>query len=309
MRSAHAWASGLRLPALALQPSDTACSHRRPQLLTCSALLSPEARLQHTPRGPRLLPPPPSPAIPTPHTRPTNRWWRFTPSQHTPPITCGSRGMGFPRRPHRSRQYRPWTTVTWSWPTYGATWQAWTAAPRGLRPLRRRRRGRPRRRRALPPTRSARRRRHCCWHRRGRRSQGRTAGPRHLRSPGRTAGPRHLRSRHAGPRAQPTGGPAPPDGTYAKIAGTTAVQAPVEEAARPTAGPTAPQSGTTGAGPRSAPPSAEPPPLEVETVPPTAGITAPAVARPGRPPGRAGSDEAPTTGAGTAPPARIPLDA
>ena len=309
MRSAHAWASGLRLPALALQPSDTACSHRRPQLLTCSALLSPEARLQRTPRGPRLLPPPPSPAIPTPHTRPTNRSWRFTPSQHTPPITCGSRGMGFPRRPHRSRQYRPRTTVTWSWPTYGATWQAWTAAPRGLRPLRRRRRGRPRRRRALPPTRSARRRRRCCWHRRGRRSQNRTAGPRHLRSPGRTAGPRHLRSRHAGPRAQPTGGPAPPDGTYATIAGTTAVRAPVEEAARPTAGPTAPQRGTTDAGPRSAPPSAEPPPLEVETVPPTAGITAPAVARPGRPPGRAGSDEAPTTGAGTAPRARIPLDA
>ena len=61
MRSAHAWASGLRLPALAVQPSDTACSRRRPQLLTCSALLSPEARLHHTPRGPRLLPPPPPP--------------------------------------------------------------------------------------------------------------------------------------------------------------------------------------------------------------------------------------------------------
>ena len=139
--------------------------------------------------------------------------------------------------------------------------------------------------------------------------QGRTAGPRHLRSQGRTAGPRHLRSRLAGPRAQPTGGPAPPDGTYATIAETTAVQAPVEEAAQPTAGPTAPQSGTTSAGPRSAPPSAEPPPLEVETVPPTAGITAPVVARLDRPPGRAGSDEAPTTGAGTAPPARIPLGA
>ena len=205
--------------------------------------------------------------------------------------------MGFPRRPDRSRQYRPRTTVTWSWPTYGATWQAWTAAPRGIRPLRRRRSGHPRRRRALPPTRSARRRRHCCWHRRGRRSQGRTADP------------RHLRSRHASPRAQPTGGPAPPDGTYATISETTAVQAPVEEAARPTAGPTAPQSGTTSAGPRSAPPSAEPPPLEAETVPPTAGITAPVVARPDRPPGRAGSDEAPTTGAGTAPRARIPLDA
>ena len=217
--------------------------------------------------------------------------------------------MGFPRRPHRSRQYRPRTTVTWSWPTYGATWQAWTAAPRGLRPLRKRRRGRPWRRKALPPARSARRHRHCCWHRQGRRSQGRTAGPRHLRSQGRTAGPRHLRSRHAGPRAQPTGGPAPPDRTYATIAETTAVQAPVEEAARPTAGPTAPQSGTTGAGRRSAPPSAEPPPLEVETVPLTAGITAPVVARPGRPPGRAGSDEAPTTGAGTAFPARIPLGA
>ena len=208
--------------------------------------------------------------------------------------------MGFPRpprRPRRSRQYRPRTTVTWSWPTYGATWQAWTAAPRGLRPLRRRRIGRPRRRRALPPTRSARRRRHYCWHRRGR------------RSPGRTAGPRHLRSRHAGPRARPTGGPAPPDGTYATIAETTAVPAPVEEAARPTAGPTAPQSGTTSAGPRSAPPDTEPPPLEVETVPPTAGITAPVVTRPDQPPGRAGSDETPTTGAGTAPPARIPLDA
>ena len=87
------------------------------------------------------------------------------------------------------------------------------------------------------------------------------------------------------------------------------MQAPIEEAARITAGPTAPQSGTTCAGPRSAPPSAEPPPLEVGTVPPTAGTTAPVVTRPDQPPRRAGSDEAPTTGAGTAPPARIPLDA
>ena len=168
MRSAHAWASGLQLPALALQPSDATCSRRRQQLLTCSALLSPEARLHHTPRGPRRLPPPPSPTIPTPHTHPSSRSWRSTPSERTPPITCGSRGMGFPcppRRPHRSRLCRPRTTATWSWPTYGATWQAWTAALRGPRPLRRRRRGRPRRRRALPPTRSARRRRHCCWNR------------------------------------------------------------------------------------------------------------------------------------------------
>ena len=134
------------------------------------------------------------------------------------------------------------------------------------------------------------------------------ATPALLLAPARETEP-HLRSRHAGPRAQPTGGPAPPDGTYATIAETTAVQAPIEEAARPTAGPTAPQSGTTSAGPRSAPPSAEPPLLEVETVPPTAGITAPVVTRPDQPPGRAGSDEAPTTGAGTAPPARIPLDA
>ena len=262
----------------------------------------------NTPRGvPGFCRPPPPPLYPHPIRAPPTARGGSLPAS-IPRLLPAGAAVWASCCPHRSRQYRPRTTVTWSWPTYGATWQAWTAAPRGIRPLRRRRRGRPRRRRALPPTRSARRRRHCCWHRQGRRSQGRTAGPRHLRSQGRTAGPRHLRSRHAGPRAQPTGGPAPPDGTYATIAETTAVQAPVEEAARPTAGPTAPQSGTTSAGPRSAPPSAEPPPLEVETVPPTTGITAPVVARPGRPPGRAGSDEAPTTGAGTAPPARIPLD-
>ena len=42
---------------------------------------------------------------------------------------------------------------------------------------------------------------------------------------------------------------------------------------------------------------------------PDRGITAPVVTRPDQPPGRAGSDETPMTGAGTAPPARIPLDA
>ena len=50
-----------QLPALALQPSDTTCSHRRLQPLTCSALLSPGARLHRTPRGPRRIPPPPLP--------------------------------------------------------------------------------------------------------------------------------------------------------------------------------------------------------------------------------------------------------
>ena len=44
----------------------------------------------------------------------------------------------------------------------------------------------------------------------------------------------------AGPRARPTEGAAPPDGTYATIAEATAVQAPVEKAARRTADPTAP---------------------------------------------------------------------
>ena len=73
MHSAHAWASGLQLLALALQLNDTTCSRRRQQPLTCSALLSPEARLHHTPRGPRRLPPPPSPTIPTPRTHPTSR--------------------------------------------------------------------------------------------------------------------------------------------------------------------------------------------------------------------------------------------
>ena len=67
-RDAQCPCMGFRLhpPALALQPSDTTCSRRRQQPPTCSALLSPEARLHRTPRGPRRIPPPPSPTIPTP---------------------------------------------------------------------------------------------------------------------------------------------------------------------------------------------------------------------------------------------------
>ena len=80
-------------------------------------------------------------------------------------------------------------------------------------------------------------------------------------------------------------------------------------AARHTAGPAAPQNGTTSAGPRSVPPKTEPPPLGAETTPPPARMTAPVVTRPAQPPGRAGDRVTPMTGAGAAPPARIPLGA
>ena len=93
------------------------------------------------------------------------------------------------------------------------------------------------------------------------------------------------------------------------ITEATAVQAPAGMAAWRTAGPTAPRSGTRSAGPRSVPPDTEPPQLGAETAPPTAGMTAPVETRPAQPPGRAGSGGAPMTGAGAAPPARMPLGA
>ena len=37
-------------------------------------------------------------------------------------------------RPHQCRWYRPLISGTWSWPTCKATWHAWTAALRTLRP-------------------------------------------------------------------------------------------------------------------------------------------------------------------------------
>ena len=93
------------------------------------------------------------------------------------------------------------------------------------------------------------------------------------------------------------------------ITEATTVQAQAEMTARRTAGPTAPRSGTAGAGPRSVPPDTKPPPLGAGTTPPPAGMTAPVDTRPAQPPGRAGNSGAPMTGAGAAPPALIPLDA
>ena len=63
------------------------------------------------------------------------------------------------------------------------------------------------------------------------------------------------------------------------------MRAPAEMPERRTAGPTAPLGGTMSAGPMSAPPETEPPPLGATTTPAPGGMTAPAVTRPAPPPG------------------------
>ena len=176
-----------------------------------------------------------------------------------------------PHRPRRSRLYRPRTTATWSWLTYGATWRACTAAPKTLSPPKGLCSGSPHRNTALPPMWSARRRQ-----RRGRR-------PCVRQSPGKTVVPQRLQRRRAGSQGQPTA--APPDGIYTTIAEATAMRAPAEMAGWRTGGLTAPLGGIMSAGPMSVPPETEPPPLGATTTPPPGGMTAPAVTRSAPPPG------------------------